>query len=117
MASAAQICAIYVAIGSLWILFSDQFLEILTGTEANLTTTAQTLKGLGFVLVTGAALYLLLKREFDRRAKLVEVANDREQEFHLLFAANPIPMWVYDRKSLTFPRRERRRLPPLRLFA
>ncbi len=102
MAIAARICAVYLTIGSLWILFSDRLLEIFTGSEANLSTTAQTLKGWGFVLVTGAALYLILRREFNRRAKLFEIAHDREKEFHLLFAANPIPMWVFDRETLAF---------------
>ncbi len=102
MATAARICAIYLIIGSLWILFSDKILDAVTGSDAGIATTAQTLKGWGFVLVTGAALYLILRREFARRAKLVAVAHDREQEFRLLFAANPLPMWVFDRKSLAF---------------
>ena len=103
MATAARICAIYLIIGSLWILFSDQILQIITGTEQSLATTAaQTLKGWGFVVVTAAALYLILRREFARRSKLITAAHDREQEFHLLFAANPLPMWVFDLHSFAF---------------
>ncbi|MCW7539348.1 PAS domain S-box protein [Aquabacterium sp. A7-Y] len=54
--------------------------------------TAQTLKGLAYVAVTGAALYLLIYR-----ACVAEERRTRE-----LFLGNPSPMWAFDRQSLRF---------------
>ncbi len=102
MALAARISVVYLLIGGLWILFSDQLLQLIAGDRADLIRTMQTLKGWGFVFATSAILYLILRREFDQRAKIGAAARDREIKFRVLFAANPIPMWVYDRQTLTF---------------
>ena len=55
------IVAIYVLLGSLWILFSDWALGALVS-DPTLLTRAQTLKGWFYVLSTAVILYLLIKR-------------------------------------------------------
>ncbi len=54
---------LYVIVAALWILFSDRFLEHLAASPSVLTR-LQTFKGLGYVMVTGCILYLVLDRLF-----------------------------------------------------
>ena len=58
---ALPICGIYLAFGSLWILFSDLVLEAFA-TNTLLLTQLQTVKGWFFIVSTAALLYLLISR-------------------------------------------------------
>ena len=62
---ALQVAGLYVIVAALWILFSDRFLEHLAASPGVLTR-LQTFKGLGYVVVTGCILYLVLDRLFQR---------------------------------------------------
>lgn len=55
-----RVAGLYLLIASLWILFSDQLLAQLAGSQATLVQ-LQTLKGLGFVLLTAVALFGLVR--------------------------------------------------------
>ncbi|MDP2310870.1 MAG: PAS domain S-box protein [Pseudomonadota bacterium] len=58
------ICAIYVVLGALWILLSDQLVLALSGGDADILTTLSTGKGWAYVFGSGALLYgLVLRRE------------------------------------------------------
>lgn len=75
---AAAIAIFYVILGGCWISFSDHFLTILVHDSPGIRY-LQTIKGWGYVLVTGAALYLLVRyylRALGRREEaLREVAQ------------------------------------------
>lgn len=62
-----RIALAYAAFAGAWIFLSDRVIERLV-TDPHALTLAQTWKGLGFVAVTTALLYLLLRRELVRRA-------------------------------------------------
>ncbi len=64
---AVRITVIYIIVAGLWVLLSDRWLAMLIGDE--ITFRAQSIKGGFFVLVTGALLYLLVKRSLHRIAK------------------------------------------------
>jgi len=59
---AGKVLLIYAGFGSLWILFSDWLLRLLSN-DTKLLTQLQTFKGLVFVVVTTGLFYGLLKRE------------------------------------------------------
>lgn len=65
-----KIIFIYIVLGVLWIYFSDEFL-VAVFNDQEVILQIQTLKGVLYVLITGAIFFLLLKRAFDnlRKAK------------------------------------------------
>jgi PAS domain S-box-containing protein len=58
---AFRIAGIYLALGALWILFSDQVAAALTN-DPSILTTVSILKGWGYILVTTLLLYWLIRR-------------------------------------------------------
>jgi len=58
---ALRIAAIYLIVGGLWILFSDEIVSNITNDPAVLTQIS-IYKGWGFILVTAVMLYLLIRR-------------------------------------------------------
>ena len=68
---ALKIALIYLAFAVLWILLSDRFVDGLF-TEGNDASLPQTIKGLGFVLVSAAVLYLLTRRYLVRAERTAE---------------------------------------------
>ncbi len=99
---ATRISLIYLVIGSLWIAGSDYLVEILFPQTSNTYPSPQTFKGWFFVISTAVLLYLLIQREFKKRRESEQRVRQREAEVRELFANNPLPMWVYDRSSLSF---------------
>jgi PAS domain S-box-containing protein len=63
------IVGIYFVVASLWIFFSDNLLFVL-GLSSEQTTNVNIMKGMGFVLMTSAMLYFLLRRAFRDRIEL-----------------------------------------------
>lgn len=64
-----KIPIIYIIIGALWILFSDEIVTNLTSDPQKIQLLS-TYKGWAYVLVTGIMLYLLIKKELNRRNAL-----------------------------------------------
>jgi PAS domain S-box-containing protein len=91
---ARRLASIYMVVAVAWLLFSDATLLML-GFSAEQIATYSFLKGVGFVAVTGAALYALVGRFAARTLA-------REREYRDLFDSNPNPMWVYDLETLGF---------------
>ncbi|MBE0682158.1 MAG: PAS domain-containing protein [Anaerolineales bacterium] len=60
-----KIVGLYLLLGFLWILFSDKLLAMLVR-DPEVFLRISTYKGWGYVLVTGALLYILIKRHTDR---------------------------------------------------
>jgi PAS domain S-box-containing protein len=95
LSPAARISLIYFTVGATWVGISDILLALLVPNDPEFVSRLQTFKGLSFLAVTGLLLFVLLRREFAARIQ-------RDERFHDLFASNPVPMWVYDRKTLAF---------------
>jgi PAS domain S-box-containing protein len=91
----------YVAVGSLWIIFSDQLVEYFaagTGFEPDRITSFQTIKGLGFIGATGLMIFLLV-RHFLRTMERSRAATQRRLEgiatqYERLFMSNPSAMII-----------------------
>jgi PAS domain S-box-containing protein len=88
-----RLAILYFLLASLWIFLSDYFVDTLVPDE--LLTTAQTIKGFAFLLVTATGLYFLVRYQYKRIQK-------NESEYRQLFKDNPHPMWVYDTETLRF---------------
>lgn len=97
-----RIAGLYVFIAAIWVLMSDALLFSLLPESSPLAPFLSLIKGIGFVVVTGIALYILLKREFARRDAITRAHKEQESSFRLLFESNPHPMWVYDIRTLAF---------------
>lgn len=92
---------VYVTIAIVWIITSDWLLALVVGTPYD-NTAYQTMKGIAFVLVTGASLYVILRRsrlQAERQRELIQQSNQQRQ---VLFMNNPQPMWLYDLETLRF---------------
>jgi len=66
---AFKITAIYVIVGTVWILLSDQWVESLSFNSASVATILQTIKGWGYILVTAGMLYILVYFDFSALKK------------------------------------------------
>lgn len=84
MKPALWISLLYLVFGSVWIIFSDQLLALLAPEQRSLP---QTLKGLFYVVLTALLLWGLVNA-FWRHIR------QQEAYFRLLFAENPLAMWV-----------------------
>lgn len=91
---AARLAGSYAVIAALWILVSDSALAALGLPEATLARFGA-LKGLGFVMVTTAALFVVTRRFAEKSAV-------QEREYRELFVQNPNPMWVYEIETMRF---------------
>ena len=108
--SSFKIVFIYAVVSAIYIYTSDYFLETFVS-NVGLLTKLQTYKGLGFIVITAALLYILVKRNFDKTTShfqqilAVKEATDSQlkkshEEYMSLFNHSPLPMWLYDIKTL-----------------
>jgi PAS domain-containing protein len=81
---ALWIAGLYLFVGVLWILFSDQVVATITSDPAVLTQLS-IYKGWGFILVTSLMLYLLIRRQ--SRAL-------QQSEQRLLTLTNALPVLI-----------------------
>src|SRR5690606_15270003 len=91
----------YLVFGFTWIILSDNFV---TGFFPSLESIRyfQTIKGLVFVLVSSILIFQslhLILQKVERQEGQISAA---EENYKKLFLNNPIPMWVYDLKTLDF---------------
>lgn len=97
-ATPAGIAIAYLAAGTIWIVASDAALALLVG-EGELLSILQSIKGFGFILVTGTLLFVLVRRHVRiNRAALAEIeaANVRLEELAAFPRLNPIPIVLLD---------------------
>lgn len=78
MKSAIKITLTYIALSSVWIIFSDRLINTITSNAAVLTTLAS-IKGLLFVTITGSILYLQVRKEIRIKNNVIATL-DREIE-------------------------------------
>lgn len=89
---ALLIALLYFVVGGLWILLSDK-LSFQRSPDTRFFHLLQTYKGIGYILITSIALYLLIRR-LDKRLR------EQGKEYEVLFEENPNPMWVVDAETL-----------------
>ncbi len=103
---ALRVALTYAAVAAAWIVLSDAALSAM-GIDGSAPW--QTVKGIGFVLVTGGALFMIVKRATAAAFRASRDAEEAhrglaasERRYRQLFEANPRPMWVYDLDTLAF---------------
>jgi two-component system, cell cycle sensor histidine kinase and response regulator CckA len=91
-----------------WIAFSDGLLRYVSANR-NVVTYLSISKGFVYVFVTTAVLYVLLRKLSRAKDTLEDTVavrtaalQESETQYRLLFDSNPLPMWVFDRKTLRF---------------
>lgn len=77
----------YLIFGFMWILFSDKLLEFIL-TDNNLITEFQTLKGIFFIIVTAAFLYLFAKKHMYNLSVAESKRIESENHYKALFFDN-----------------------------
>lgn len=84
---------IYIFAGIAWILFSDSLLLIMKDrVSTNLYSLLNSAKGIGYVVVTGLMLGILIRRSERLLLK-------GEQQYKNLYLSNPYPVWFFDPHS------------------
>jgi|GEM_PF-3101689 len=73
-----RLSVIYIIIGGLWILFSDQVADRMTKDQSMLTL-IQTYKGWFYVLATGVALYIFSRIHIQRLRKAEGIARENDK--------------------------------------
>jgi PAS domain S-box-containing protein len=87
------IAGVYAITASLWIIASDRAAEWLFQPTGHLSM-AQTYKGLGYVAVTTGILFVVLHRQFRRRAVIEEGLRESEEKFAAAFRASPVALTI-----------------------
>ena len=105
--AALRIAAIYLVIGLLWIVLSDEAVDYLvrtTGDPFRLFSRFEMIKDFFFIGITAVLLFFLVRSyarsltvtQLHSRRALASVARD----YQPLFQNNPLPMWIYDPQTL-----------------
>jgi PAS domain S-box-containing protein len=92
--AALRLATIYVVVAGLWIVFSDRAVESLVRDPA-LFSRAQSVKGMGFVVVTGLMLFLLMRYELHLRAASERREREREAHFRAVFESDVVGMVLW----------------------
>lgn len=90
-----SITLLYLIVGGLWILFSDNWVQGLTDDPTYLSD-IQTYKGWFYILVTGLVLYFLITKHRNFVAEASQLIRDTQRQFEHIFLYNPYPMIVVD---------------------
>lgn len=91
--AALWIAALYVLVGALWILLSDQVVGMLARDSETLSR-LQTAKGWFYVSVTGVLLYLLVLGHLMRRAGVEQDLRGLNQTLETVIQASPVAIIV-----------------------
>jgi two-component system cell cycle sensor histidine kinase/response regulator CckA len=102
------VASMYFVASSIWIASTERLLRHISA-DPDFLTYADIWKGLFFVFATTGILYVLLRklsRGSNELEKIVaartEALRHSEEHYRVLFDNNPLPMWVFERKSLRF---------------
>src|SRR5829696_5992233 len=91
----------YVGPALVWVIASDWLTASLLEDPSQFALISS-IKGVGFVLVTGLIIYGLLARQRAAHDAIEAAYAETERGFRLLFKNNPLPVWAYDRETLHF---------------
>ena len=89
---------LYLLFGGLWIALSDQFLQHMTEDPIEVTA-LQTIKGINFVVTSGAIFYLVLRRAQSRRRLAEAQARRNAERLELIARATNDAIWDLDLQS------------------
>lgn len=92
---ALKIAAIYVLVGSVWILFSDYFISLLS-TDNQVITRLSIFKGWIFMVFSGWMLYSLINRLLGR---ISQTQKESEAKYQAIFNAANDAIVLYDAES------------------
>ncbi len=92
---AGKVTGIYAVFGLCWILFSDQFLLLLTN-DANYLARLQTIKGWLFIVVTAAMLFIMVRQALATQSKGNFSLRQSERRFRTLLDTIPDLIWLKD---------------------
>ena len=102
------VASVYLIASCIWIASTNRLLRYVSA-DPDFLTYANILKGFLYIFVTTGLLYLLMRRLSRTKRELEDLVEartdaliDSEAHYRLLFDINPLPMWVFDRKSLRF---------------
>jgi diguanylate cyclase (GGDEF)-like protein/PAS domain S-box-containing protein len=93
--SPGMIAFIYAVVGGIWILASDQVLNLITNDPARITQ-LQTYKGWFHVLITALMLYWLIRFYGKGLTRAMATLRDSEERFRVLVEQAPEAILVYD---------------------
>ncbi|UCJ18020.1 EAL domain-containing protein [Pseudomonas sp. MM211] len=85
----------YLLAAGLWIVFSDMLLASL-GLTVRQTEQIQVWKGLIFVLLTSALLYVTIRRHLERQARIGSALQASEERLSLALSATEDGLWDWD---------------------
>lgn len=88
-----KITLTYLAIGFLWIIFSDEALDLLV-TDTSLLTKFQIFKGVFYMVVTASILFVMVRRHIGKLYKIKEALVQSEDLFSKAFNISPAPMSI-----------------------
>lgn len=94
--SALIITLLYVALGLLWIHFSDAWVSNIADGNTELEHKLQAYKGYFYVLTTGLLLLILVRRHDAAQEKQLKALGRSERQYRALFQASPMPIFIYD---------------------
>lgn len=94
--SALTITLLYVALGLLWIHYSDEWVNNIAGGDALLAHKLQEYKGYFFIAMTGVLLYILVSSHDAVLEKQLKALSRSEQQYRALFEASPMPIFIYN---------------------
>ncbi len=95
--SPLRIAGLYIVAGAVWILVSDRVVDTVFA-EPESQHLAQTIKGWSFIAVTGALLWLLVRR-FAR--EVAAAAHESEERFRNLAERNVVGIWHVTQEGRT----------------
>lgn len=110
--AAFKIVLLYAVLSAIYIYTSDYFLRLFTN-NVEVLSRLQTYKGLGFILITSALLFVLVKRNIavtsayfqqiiSAKAESEQQRLTLQEEYFSLFNNSPLPMWLFDEETHRF---------------
>ena len=105
--AALRIAAAYLIFGLLWIVLSDEAVAYLvrtTGDPFRLLSRFEMIKDFCFIIITAALLFILV-RSYARSITATQLRSRRTaahaaRDYQLLFLGNPLPMFIFEPKTL-----------------
>lgn len=94
--SALTITLLYVALGLLWIHYSDAWVSNIADGDTLIEHKLQAYKGYFYVVATGLLLLILVRSHDAVQEKQLKALAQSEQQYRALFQASPMPVFIYN---------------------
>lgn len=86
--TAFKVALIYALFAALWIVFSDQIIDMIA-VDKTMLSVMQTWKGLVFVMVTAVLVFLLVQHFFRRQQQLIDALRSHQKRVNLILDTIP----------------------------